>query len=203
MTHADDVRAPDYLSKTVKVLDSDASVVVCYTTTRDIDEDGNLLPRVDPVLRFDSMQSHERFQDVIRMDHLCEPDFGLTRMDVLKKTRLHGNYADSDRVLLAELSFYGRFWKIPEPLFFRRAHKLQSTAIAPDRQSRTVWFDPSKKGKLIFPHFREFLEYLSVIHRSPILKWLLVNRHRLTGDLRVAAFQTLRPIYRTVVRRKA
>jgi glycosyltransferase involved in cell wall biosynthesis len=42
LTHHDDVRAPNYLERTVAVMDADPSIVVCYTKTRDIDERGNL-----------------------------------------------------------------------------------------------------------------------------------------------------------------
>jgi glycosyltransferase involved in cell wall biosynthesis len=207
LTHHDDVRKPEYLARTIAILDADASIVVCYTQTRDIDERGNLLPRVDPDLRLDSDDLRTRFRDVIRMDHICEPDFGLTRLGVLRKTRLHGDYADSDRVLLAELLMYGRFHRIPECLFLRRAHPLQSTAIAPDRQSRTVWFNPSKKGKLLFPHFRQFVEYLAVIRRAPVgwraragclaemARWSNHNRNRLFDDFLFAARQLIRPLY--------
>ena len=37
LTHHDDIRSPDYLERTVAVLDADPTVVVCYTQTRDID----------------------------------------------------------------------------------------------------------------------------------------------------------------------
>jgi glycosyltransferase involved in cell wall biosynthesis len=211
LTHHDDIRSVDYLEKTVPVLDADASITICYTKTRDIDENGNALPRVDPELRWDSADLRERFRDTIRMDHICEPDFGLTRTDVLHATCLHGDYADSDRVLLAELALYGPFHCVPEYLFFRRAHAGQSTRVAADRQSRTVWFNPSKRGKLIFPHFRQFREYLGAISRAPLrardrtwctlqmLRWLGINRRRLRGDLEYACVQVLRPVYRTIV----
>jgi glycosyltransferase involved in cell wall biosynthesis len=213
LTHHDDIRSPEYLARTVEVLDGDNSIVVCYTKTRDIDEFGNQLPRQDPILHLDSEDLRKRFRDVIRMDHMCEPDFGLTRLDVLRETVLHGDYADSDRVNLAELVLRGRFHRIPEFLFFRRAHSRQSTAIAPTRQARTVWFNPAYHGKLVFPHFREFKEYLAAIRRAPIgwrdrawcfaemLRWVKTNDKRLMGDLDFVGRQLLRPLYHAVWRR--
>jgi glycosyltransferase involved in cell wall biosynthesis len=215
LTHHDDVRSPEYLSRTLAVLDADPSVVVSYTKTRDIDERGRPLPRQDPPLRLAVPDARVRFRDVIRMDHICEPDFGLTRLDVLRRTRLHGDYADSDRVLLAELALYGRFHQVPDYLFFRRAHAQQSTALAPDRQTRTVWFNPAYAGKLVFPHFRQLREYLAVLRRVPIgwrdrascllamLEWIVTNRRRLVGDLDFAARQVGRPLYRAVRGRAA
>jgi glycosyltransferase involved in cell wall biosynthesis len=209
--HHDDVRSPEYLQRTVEVLESDPSVVICYSITKDIDEVGNILPRTDPELRFDSLSLRARFSDVIRMDHICEPDFGLMRNDILKRTTLHGKYADSDRVLLAELALYGRFFKLQDQLFFRRCHSSQSTAVAPDRRSRTrVWFNPDHESKFVFPHFRQLTEYLAVINRAPIslrdrfwcrleiLRWVNANRARLLSDIQCTGVDIARPLWRAV-----
>jgi glycosyltransferase involved in cell wall biosynthesis len=215
LTHHDDIRDPEYLQRTLEVLDADPSVVVCYTKTRDIDEHGRELPRQGTPLRMASSDRRVRFRDIIRMDHICEPGFGLTRRDILQRTALHGDYADSDRVLLAELALHGRFHEIPEYLFFRRAHAQQSTAVAPDRQARTVWFNPANADRLVFPHFREFKEYLVATRRAPIswtdrtwcfvamLRWVGTNRKRLIGDLDFAAREVLRPVYRALRGRTA
>jgi glycosyltransferase involved in cell wall biosynthesis len=215
LTHHDDIRAPEYLSRTVAVMDADPTVVVCYTDTRDIDELGVELPRQSMPLRLDSPDARVRFRDVIRLEHICEADFGLTRRNVLARTCLHGDYADSDRVLLGELALHGRFHQIREVLFFRRAHAQQSTAIAPDRQSRTVWFNPAHANRLVFPHFRELREFLAVIKRAPIgwkdrvacyramAVWAVTYRRRLIGDLDFAVREVLRPLYRAVRGRSA
>jgi len=215
LTHHDDLRHPEYLEKTIPVLDGEPDVVVCYTNTRDIDEGGAHLPRIDPPLRLDSRDLRERFRDIIRMDHLCEPDFGLTRLAILRRTRLHGAYADSDRVLLGELVLRGRFRRLPEVLFFRRAHQLQSTSIAPNRQARSLWFDPALEGKLTFPHFRELAEFVAVIRRVPLnradrfwclsemLRWTRANRGRLFSDLDFAFREAFRPYYRRLAGRAA
>lgn len=209
--HHDDVRVPQYLEQCIAVLEKNPAVVLCYTNTRDIDEQGRPLPRVDPPLNLHAVRPCDRFRDIIRMDHICEPDFGLMRSSVLKMTGLHGHYADSDRVFLAEMALHGPFHKIPEYLFFRRAHELQSTAQHPDRQGRTRWFDPIKARKMVFPHFRQFREYLRVIDRAPIdpkealhcygsmLKWLFLNRRRLSIDLAMASKDLLRPFIRPIV----
>jgi glycosyltransferase involved in cell wall biosynthesis len=211
LAHHDDVRAPECLERCLEILDRDPAVVVCYTKTQDIDDGGNFVNRTDPPLNVGAHGPLERFRDLIRMDHICEADFGLMRMSYLRRTKLYGDYADSDRVLLAELGLYGRFHQIPETLFYRRAHSLQSTEKYPDRQSRTGLFNPAKIGKLIFPHFREFVEYFFAINRVPLpwrerlgcywemAKWLKANRQRLAYDLRYAFKEVVRPVYRALV----
>lgn len=210
LTHDDDIRGPEYLDRTLKVMESDSSITVCYTATQDIDATGRFLARQDPPLKFDSAIPHIRFREAIRMDHICEPDFGLMRLDVLRKTSLHGPYSDSDRVLLAELLLHGPFYRIPSKLFYRRVHENQSTAIAPNRQARTILYDPSRAGTLIFPFFRQLFEYFAAVNRSPInaleamrcrrelLGWMRANRDKLFSDIRYAAFQKLRPVYRAL-----
>lgn len=73
MVHHDDIRAPDYLERTVCVLDSSPSAILCYSKTRDIDERGKSLPREEVSLNVDSTEAHKRFRDLSRLDHLCEP----------------------------------------------------------------------------------------------------------------------------------
>ena len=55
-------------------------------------------------------------------NHACEMIYGLMRTDVLRATRLQQNYTDSDRTLLCELALRGRFYELPEPLFYKRYH---------------------------------------------------------------------------------
>jgi glycosyltransferase involved in cell wall biosynthesis len=204
--HHDDRRAPTYLAQCVEMLERNSSIVLCYSAMRDIDENGLCIDRQELFLNVASANPIERFHELIRMDHLCEPIFGLIRMDLLRKTPVIGNYPDSDRVLLAELALYGPFCRVPDVLFYRRAHALQSTAVNPSRQQRATWYDPSKVGKRVFPHFRQFLEYVSAIGRAPLAwrertrcyrrmgKWILVNRKRLFWDLVIGFKQTLRPL---------
>ena len=206
LTHGDDVRAPGYLAATIKILEADDEVVIAHCKTRDIDGEGRPLPREDPPLRFDSASVRERFEDVIRMDHICEPDFGLTRRRALGETRLHGDYADSDRVLLAELALRGRFRFVPEYPFFRRAHAEQSTAIAPNRHARTVWYNPAHRGRIVFPYFRQLGEYASAVRRAPLamsdrlwcyralIRWCRTNGKSLRRDLRVASARAVRSV---------
>jgi glycosyltransferase involved in cell wall biosynthesis len=215
LTHHDDIRHPEYLARTVEVLDADRTVVVCYTKTRDIDERGRPLPREEIPLRLGSPDLHERFRDIIKDQHFCEADFGLTRVSVLRQTRLHGEFADSDRVLLAEMILHGSFHRIPEYLFFRRAHAHQSTAVAPDRHTRTIFFNEALRDRLFFPVFRQFGAYHAAIGRAPIgwrdrlwcraemLRWCIAMRRYLRSDFEFAARKLLGPFYHAVIKRDA
>ena len=166
----DDMLTPQLLEKSVAVLESKPEVVSCITWFADIDDSGTVLEVKRSSVKFDARQPHERFLSMseLRGSYNCEEVFGLMRLDVLRKTGLIGNYPDSDRTLIAELSLYGPFYEIPEPLFLHRIHKTSSVVVSPSRYERAVWFDPSKQGKLVFPYWRQFGELFATIQRSAL-----------------------------------
>ena len=199
----DDVLAPTMVEKCVAVLDSNPSVVLCFSQLVDIDEEANELPIRGSTVTYDLARPHERFRALseVRPTYTCEAVFGLIRSRVLTKTKLIGSYSDSDRKLLAELGLHGPMYEIPEVLFLHRLHPHSSVQTWPGRQERTAWFDPSYQGRIVLPYWRQFAELLSVIWRSPVswterlycyfhmLNWLKRGRRRLRKDLVLAIEQ--------------
>jgi len=124
----------------------------------------------------------------------------LIRSEILRKTRLEQNYTDSDRTLLCELTLYGKFYEIPEPLFFKRYHEKNMYV---DWRARMAWFNPALKGKAVFPYWMQFFDYIVTINRVSIgwfdkfmcylymLYWLLINGKRMAKDVFVALYAHL------------
>jgi glycosyltransferase involved in cell wall biosynthesis len=162
----DDVMAPDYISRCVKVLREDSGTVLCFTNTDYIDGNGVLIQRVNLPNPGASEIPTERFNGILW--GLCDPVCGLMKMEVLKQTRLHGAYADSDRVLLGEMAMRGRFHLISDYLFFARRHSLRTTFRYNNHWDRTIIFNPSRAGKLNCPWFREVRDFVAAIRRAPI-----------------------------------
>jgi glycosyltransferase involved in cell wall biosynthesis len=208
----DDVCAPDFLLRCVEVLDQDASVVLCYPRARHIDEHGKFMQDYDakrnplPDMSTDSPKPQERFHDLILVNHWCFQIFGVMRASTLRITPLIGNYAASDRILLARIGLLGRFYEIPEYLFFRRRHSGQLTAVPTHYlHLHTGWYDPAKEGRVVLPQWRMFFEYLISIGQVPLSwpermacylhmgRWLRKNRSRMNRDLIRATKQILRP----------
>ena len=121
----DDKLAPEFLEKCVAVLDSHPEVALCYPKAIEIDSQGNHLYKKEQFLDADSPQPHKRFRQMIRMDHNCETLFGLTRASAFKQTTIHAEFPDGDRVMLAELSLHGTYYRVPEYLFLHREHPVQ------------------------------------------------------------------------------
>jgi glycosyltransferase involved in cell wall biosynthesis len=200
----DDICERDFLARCVQALDADPSAVLCFTYVTDIDGEGRPMRSRRSIVPAGGADPAERFRNMVRMDYTCEEVFGLARSSVLGKTGLIGNYADSDRVLLAHLALYGRFVEVPEVLFLHRLHDKSSVRIYPGRHERSAWFDPRAAGKPVFPYWREWRELLGVIARSELRArqrlacyrrmawWLVRYRKLLRSDLRIWAIETLR-----------
>jgi glycosyltransferase involved in cell wall biosynthesis len=196
----DDVCAPELIAKCVEVLDRDPSVVLCYSMVTEIDENGDCIRTISQN-KGRSTRPHERFRDLAQRDHKCEATYGLIRADVLRKTCLQKNYTDSDRTLLCELSLYGCFFEIQEPLFYKRYHPKN---IYVDMRARMAWFDPALRGKIVFPFWMQFFDYLTVINRVPLawsekarcytfmLRWLRNHARNLAGDVFLSLYALLR-----------
>ncbi len=204
----DDVRGPDCLAACRAVLDARPEVVLCYTATQSIDEEGRPLEAEEVRVGFDLPEAHERFRELSRMDHRLEPIYGLMRLEVLHRTPMQGQYADSDRVLLAELALHGPFHRVPETHFQRRDHVARSIRAHAVRQDRASWIHPDGSVRVTFPYFRQLAEYWKAIGRAAptsrqrlhgyghMLGWILRQRRQLAGDVDYAVRFLLRPVKR-------
>ncbi len=185
----DDLLAPDFLLRCVEVLEGDPSVVLCQSQTKIIDRQGKILQNYKIKLNTNSPKPQERFYDLLSQQNLCFQIFGVIRTNILKMTPLMGNYSHADGILLLRFALLGRFEEIPEYLFFYRKHTQQSISMFgrdflvfnsenskqpvtmfPNYYAYTLWFDPAKKGKIFFPHWRIMSECLRSIWEAP-LSW--------------------------------
>lgn len=164
----DDICAPDFLNKCVKILDDDPSIVLCHPKTKIIDENGQ--PMLNYVAEIDttSESPYQRLKNIILTEHWSYQVFGVFRSDTLNRTSLIGGYTDSDMVLLVESCLLGRIYEIPQHLFFRREHPNTSTNLYKSHQERMEWFDPKNICKKQSPMWLKFSNYFLAIKRTPI-----------------------------------
>jgi glycosyltransferase involved in cell wall biosynthesis len=164
----DDTCAPQYLEQCVQKLDREPGVILCYSKTILIDGRGEVLEYYSDDLDLRSPVPHERFRKLLHTPGWCNPIFGLIRSRVLAKTPLIGAYPRSDRTLLGQLALMGEFCELPDFLFSRRVHDKISTEVNVSERDLAAWFDTSTRGKLIFPRWRRYFEYLKAIMNAPI-----------------------------------
>jgi glycosyltransferase involved in cell wall biosynthesis len=197
---ADDVCAPQFLERCVKVLDEDKSVVVAYPRTNVIDTDGKVTYPYIYEHDFDDEKAHVRLGRIVNVDHKIHGAhelYGLMRTEQLRKTGGMRTHVRGDSVLLARLLLLGRFRRIEEYLFFNRDHSDRSSKYLArkmvrkgSRLSRYIgcgplpsaeWWDPRLKGRIVFPEWRVLREYIRAVQDTDTL----------TSSQKVACYRTL------------
>ncbi len=164
----DDVLAPEFIAKSVQVLDQDSAVVLCFSRQMAIDEASRELGPGRHILPMDASTPRTRFSAVLRNPIGSPIVFGLMRSDILRKTLLIGCYDVADLILIVELALRGKLHQIQEKLLFHREHPHRSVHDYPTLHSHTVWFAPWKEGKIVFPAWRILGECIRGIWRSPL-----------------------------------
>jgi glycosyltransferase involved in cell wall biosynthesis len=203
---ADDFCHRELVEKCVEVLDAEPGIVATYARTRFVDSDGNWLALHDPGWHLMADAPSERLKYVLVSGHWVNLPFGLLRSKALARTRLFPLYAGGDCRLLGELSLKGKFFEIPEYLFFRRIHDASSSQNADhDWQSR---FFKGVEGHVELPLWHVCVDHLGTILQSDlppkeklscagiVIRRMASGRRELFGELQRAGLH----IYRTVSR---
>lgn len=189
---ADDMCAPTFLEKCVAVLDADKDVVIAFPKTMIIDEDDRPIQENKLDAEADDPRAHVRFWRLMTIDHRCHGAhelYGLIRRSALDRIPVYSRVVRSDSIMLARLALLGRFRRVEgEPLFLNREHRQRSVAAQTPGRALTGrsrlgrwigqgpvppahFWNPALKGRINFPEWRVWLEYL----RSPKMADLSVS----------------------------
>ncbi len=165
----DDLLDPEFLARSVEVLEQNPEAVVCFPRARLINEEGAVISDYDPLPDTSSPKAHIRFRNLVLAPHIAVQSMGLMRSATVRETTLHGSFPSSDEVFLAEMALRGRFVEIPERLLSVRIHPQQSTrgALALQR-SRVTFFDTSLSGKTVLVKWLYLRACLRAIHQAPL-----------------------------------
>lgn len=210
----DDKISPEFLSKCVEILDTNPDVILCMPKTNWIDEHGQYLGEYNYKAEATGSEPQERFRNFILHNESGDYVYGLMRVDSVAKTSLHGSFPSSDLVFLAELTLYGKYYIIPDPLFSRRIHSSQSIRGAFQiERDRVLWFDTSFADKIVLPKWQYLFGYLKAVKNAPlntyqhiycfiqIIRWTLIpSNFRALGKDVLLAIQKF--IIRTFIRLK-
>lgn len=184
---ADDLCAPEFVEKCVKVLDADPSVVSAYTRTILIDQEGREIGKYTHELGLDHPWAPVRFARLVFVNHRkhnAHEFWGVTRTEVLRRTPLKGSFPSADRILMAWWTLQGRMVRVEEHLFFNREHPQRSQRAIANRDFRPgsrlsrwigggptppyEWWDSRLRGKIVFPEWRWVWEYLRAVRKTPL-----------------------------------
>lgn len=157
----DDVYHPRFLERCVEALDDHPEVVWCHSRTQHINAQGALLKgEQTPEISYDhrpgagtgrpAMPSRtsdhpaERFRAVLLGCGGCLDSYGVIRSSILRKSGGYLAYFGSEKVLMAELALWGRYYEVPEPLCFARVHEQAAGNLRTKTQQRQ-FVDPFGK----------------------------------------------------------
>jgi glycosyltransferase involved in cell wall biosynthesis len=204
-TPSDDVVGPELLELCVEVLDHDPTVLVAYPRTRLIDGNGRIIGDYDENLHLMMDRPSERFREVLKRLRLCNLQYGLTRREVLGRTGLMRSYSGGDIPLILELALHGKFYEVPEHLFYRRMHEGAASAMKSEKDVMAL-YDPKKREKLFLYWWVHLGANLKSIARAPIsfveklrtyeiqARWVLWGRQAYLNELAMAARHAARKL---------
>jgi len=110
---------------------------------------------------------HKRLAHLLRNVHMYNSAYGLIRLDVLRRTQLHGLYPMSDHVLLSELAMLGVFVELPDSLLRIRRHPGRTFTANKSVKALRELFAPGKERR--FPPISMWMHVVTELVRSAAL----------------------------------
>lgn len=177
----DDTIEPEFIERTVEVLERDPAVSLVYPKTICIDGDGAYVDEYDAIMTHGpwSDDTATRFRQV--MDEFEQNGgasanvyaFATMRSSALKKTKLLGHHIAADCNMITDMALQGRFVELPEHLMALRAHSgssswFEAAEWSPERIQS--FFDPSVNSRwgIAFSKRRMHIEHVSNVWRSDL-----------------------------------
>jgi glycosyltransferase involved in cell wall biosynthesis len=166
---ADDFWAPTFLERAMEIMEGDSSIALCYPQAILVDADGANPTDYDDVLHLVQEDPADRFLALITRIKLAHQHLGLIRMSHLRQTHLLGAYVASDINLLAELTLYGKFFEMPQRLFFRRFHKDSGSWKRGNAEHEARRYHAARVGRAAgLKKWRGHLGFFSAVSGSPL-----------------------------------
>ena len=165
---ADDFWQPSFLEQALEVLERDETIALCYPQAVLVDADGRNPQDYDDVLHLMQSDPADRFVALLNRIKLAHQHLGLIRMAHLRQTHLLGTYVASDINLLAELSLYGRFFELPDRVFFRRFHKDSGSWKRGDAEHEGRRYHASNARNIGLNKWHRHLGFFPAVHSSPL-----------------------------------
>lgn len=164
---ANDVCAPHMVEKCVQILNEQDDVVLCSCKTRLFTVDTASAVNYELGLNLMEDSAAGRLRHLVHRLRLNNGMNGVIRRRTLERTRLLDNYLASDVNLLVELALLGKFYEVPEYLFYRRVHPEELTASSRIEDLLKV-YDPRSGKRVACKFWRLNWEHFRTVWRSSI-----------------------------------
>ncbi len=167
----DDLYARELVERCIDALDKYPDVVLAHSWTAMVDDSGIVTKAFKYPLNTALPRAPERFRSLL-FDSGGDDDYGVIRTEVLRRTAMNESYHHADRTIIAELGLHGRFYQVPDWLYFRRDHDDRAERAHPSMRGRCVNMDPRRADRLRHPAVRLYGEYvwayIRMIQRAPL-----------------------------------
>lgn len=185
----DDLHAPSFIERCVEVLDREEDVILACPRVTLIDGEGreidirhdrgghywldsrgqrSMIRPYDPPRRLDSPKPWLRFRELLLETNWDIEIYGLVRAEALRRTGLHGIYHGTDKRILAELTLIGKFFEIPEVLFYYRQHPVQAKLYSASSTIRNRYLGGGHGIAGVIPRLHNLKGYLHAVDRAEI-----------------------------------
>ena len=201
---ADDFWEPTFLERALAVVERDETIALCYPKTYVVDADGLNPQPYEDRLHLVQEDPVDRFLTLISTIGLAHQHLGVIRTSLLRRTHLLGTHVGSDINLLAELTLYGKFYELPERLFYRRFHPKSGSWKHSDEKHQLERYLAAGARRMGSRAWPRHLGFFRAVSRAPIpfrsklrayrhlLRGARWSRHELMGET-VAYLRSLLP----------
>lgn len=165
---ADDYSSPDALAESVRVMEANPELALCYPRAIFVDDEGKELRRWEDELHLLQDDPVERFQIVVQRIGRVHHHLGLMRSDSVRRTGLLSKHVSSDVGFVAEMSLHGKFFQIPKYQFYRRMHEDSSSWATQDEAHQARRYHASGVRRVPFNLFRIHWRFVQAVRRSPL-----------------------------------
>lgn len=165
---SDDLWAPTFLERAIEVMEREPDVALCYPKTYIVDAEGQNQQLFDDDLCLMEDDPVDRFVRLLQNIRLAHQHLGVIRADALRKTHLLRRFVASDINLLAELALYGKFYELPERLFFRRFHKTSGSWQRGDREHQAKHYLGATRTGASLTSWRGHLAHFKSVWSAPL-----------------------------------
>jgi glycosyltransferase involved in cell wall biosynthesis len=164
---ADDLWAPTFLERAIEVMESDETIALCYSKSFICEGDGAPQPYEDN-LHLMQEDPADRFLALVERIGLAHQLLGVIRSLCLRQTNLYPPHPGSDIVLLAELTLYGKYYELPERLFYRRFHPQSSSWQRTSERHQRAYYLAAGAKRMRLVTWRRHVGFISAVRSSPL-----------------------------------
>ena len=203
----DDVLHERYIERCIEAIEARKDTRIVYSKIQVINADGDAIP-------FDKELKDLDDDDIaVRFRHCMSPQpynqsviYGLMRRADLAKTTLYGDFVAADRCLVAQLALRGKFYQIPEYLFYRREHAQNFRGDSENLRAHM----PETMKWFAFPEWNVLRQHVRTVRTFPapisvksrlyyeIVRWSIFRGKKLGSEVLINIRQLLLVVARRI-----